>query len=397
MNVLYVSDSDTVSGAEIVMLQYLQHFRPPEHHPHVFFRERNTRLRAALTELEIPFTTTTNYSERIIETTVSPSAIAAYLRAFWRVRRELADTIRAHAIDLVHSISYPAALYVALASRATGVKQIWHEHNIKRLHAVNRRLYRFTGATAARVIGPSDAVSHNLRRAGIADETAITVYNGIDLSRFRIDDARAAAVREELGLRADQLAVGLFGQMLPHKGHLTLIEAAPVLRTRFPDLRCFFVGALENPPYQRALTEAMGRAGVGDMFRFTGWRRDVPDVVRAMDVIVVATTTQEPAALALMETMAMGRPIVATRTGGTPELVPDGVTGRIFSPGDAGALAECLEPLLRDPATRDALGSAGRQRMETHFSLERHLQQMTAVYRAALRRPAGEPPADIPR
>lgn len=384
MNVLYVSDSDTVSGAEIVMLQYLQFFRPPEHRPHVFFRERNARLRAALTELGVPFTTTTNYSERIIETTTSPSAIAAYVRAFTRVRRELAAAIRAHHIDLVHSISYPAALYVALASRATGVRQIWHEHNIKRLHAVNKRLYRFTAATAARVIGPSDAVSHNLRRAGIADEKAITVYNGIDLSRFRIDDARAAAVRQELGLRPGQLAVGLFGQMLPHKGHMTLIEAAPALRARVPDVRGFFVGALENAPYQQALTEAMTTAGVADMFTFTGWRRDVPDVVRAMDVIVVATTTQEPAALALMETMAMGRPIVATRTGGTPELVLDDVTGRVFPPGDAEALASQLAVLLEDPAKREALGTAGRQRMEAHFSLERHLQQMAAVYRAAI-------------
>jgi glycosyltransferase involved in cell wall biosynthesis len=397
MNVLYVSDSDTVSGAEIVMLQYLQHFRPPEHRPHVFFRDRNTRLRAALTELGVPFTTTTNYSERIIETTASPSAIVAYVRAFRRVRRELADVIRAHDIDLVHSISYPAALYVALASRTTGVKQIWHEHNIKRLHAFNTRIYRFTAATAARVIGPSDAVSHNLRRAGIADDTAITVYNGIDLSRFRIDDARAAAVRQELGLRPGQPAVGLFGQMLPHKGHATLVQAAPALHARFPDLRCFFVGALENPPYQQSLTAAMAQAGVSDIFSFTGWRRDVPDVVRAMDVIVVATTTQEPAALALMETMAMGRPIVATRTGGTPELVLDGVTGRIFEPGDATQLARHLAELLADPAMRQALGTAGRQRMEAHFSLERHLQQMAAVYRAAASRPAGRPPADTSR
>jgi glycosyltransferase involved in cell wall biosynthesis len=397
MNVLYVSDSDTVSGAEIVMLQYLQHFRPPDHHPHVFFRERNGRLRTALTELGVPFTTTTSYSERIIESTASPSALAAYVRAFRRVRRELAETIRARDIDLVHSISYPAALYAALASRATGVRQIWHEHNIKRLHAVNRPIYRFTAATAARVIGPSDAVSHNLRRAGIADEIAITVYNGIDLSRFRIDDARAAAVRQELGLRPGQLAVGLFGQMLPHKGHMTLIQAAPALCARFPGLRGFFVGALENPPYQQALTEAMQQAGVAERFSFTGWRRDVPDVVRAMDVIVVATTTQEPAALALMETMAMGRPVVATRTGGTPELVLDGVTGRIFPPGDAAALADCLTGLLADPETREALGRAGRQRVETHFSLEHHLRQMTAVYQAAVPPRAGRRPADTPR
>lgn len=396
MRILYVSDSDTVSGAEIVMLQYLQHLGAPEHHPHVFFRARNHRLRQALTDLDVPFTTTTEYSERIIETTASPAALLAYARAFRTVRRQLADTMRAHGSELAHSISYPASLYVALASRRTGVRQIWHEHNIKRLHRFNQPIYRFVAATAARVIGPSDAVTDNLRRAGIAADRATTVYNGIDLSRFRIDDDRAAAIRRELGLAPGQPAIGLFGQMLHHKGHRTLIEAAARLRARYPTMRCFLVGALENPPYQQELADAMRDAGVADICTFTGWRRDVPDVMRAMDVIVVATTTQEPAALTLMESMAMGRPVVATRTGGTPELVLDGGTGRIFPPGDAVALAGCLDDLLGDPASRDALGAAGRVRVETHFSLERHVQEMAAVYRDALSHAAPRAPVRRP-
>ena len=393
MNVIYVLDSDTLSGAEIVILQYLEHLKAPGHRAHVFLSERNRRVRQVLEDRGIPHTTTTSYSRRILETTASPAALLEYLRAFRGVRRELIELIEREKAELIHSVSYPASLYAALAARATAIRQVWHEHNIKRIHAVNRHLYRFVGSTCASIVGPSDAVSKNLASvlpAGLAR----TIYNGIDLSRFRIDDDRAAAVRRELGLAPGQPAVGLFGQMLPYKGHGTLIAAAPQVCAIHPDARFYFVGALENPPYQAALEAQLAAAGLSDRFAFTGWRTDVPDVMRAMDVNVVATTTPEPAALALMETMAMGRPIVASRTGGTPEIVVEEETGLLFPAGDGDALGRHVLRLLADESLRDQLGRAGRSRVEARFTLEQHVEAMMALYAEALGLPrSGEPPS----
>jgi len=397
MNVLYVLDSDTLSGAEIVMLQYLEHLATPAHRTHVFLSERNRRVRQVLEDRAIPHTTTTAYSGRILETTASPAALLEYLRAFRGVRRELIEVIERERAELIHSVSYPASLYAALAARATAIRQVWHEHNIKRIHAVNRHLYRFVGSTCAAIVGPSDAVTTNLASAGLPAGLARTIYNGIDLSRFRIDDARAAAVRRELGLAPGQPAVGLFGQMLPYKGHGTLIAAAPQVCAIHPDARFYFVGALENPPYQAALEAQLAAAGLSDRFAFTGWRTDVPDVMRAMDVNIVATTTPEPAALALMETMAMGRPIVATRTGGTPEIVVDGETGLLFPAGDSDTLGRHVLRLLADESLRDRLGRAGRSRVEGRFTLEQHVEAMMALYAEALGLPTSGRPPDTPR
>jgi glycosyltransferase involved in cell wall biosynthesis len=385
MNVLYVSDSTTVSGAEIVFLEYSEPLRCRGDGVFGFISRGNPRLAAALRDRGVPFHATGSYSPSVIRTTANPRALFTFTRSFYKVASEMRAVIRARQIDVVHSISYPASLYAAFACRAEGIPQVWHEHNIKRVHSANRLIYRAVGRTCAWVVGPSDAVTSNLGRAGIEAGKLRTVYNGIDLSRFTVSTLRPERIRTELGVAAGELAVGLFGQMLPYKGHRTLIQAAPGILAANPATRFFFVGALENPPYEAELRGLLAASGLAERFTFTGWRGDVPDVMRAMDVVVVGTTTPEPAALALMEGMAMERPLVATATGGTPEIVVDGVTGLLYPPGDAAALAGCVQRLLACPETRLQFGRAGRARVEQHFARARHLEQMFALYTAAVR------------
>jgi glycosyltransferase involved in cell wall biosynthesis len=385
VRILYVSDSTTVSGAEIVVLGYLDALRERGHEAFGFVHGANTRLQRELNHRGVPFTATTAYSRRIIATTPNPLALAEFARAFASVARSMAAGIRAQRIDVVHAISYPASLYTAFAAATTRVPHVWHEHNIKRLHAANRPIYRAVAATCRWVVGPSDAVTGNLARAGIPASRLRTVYNGIDLGRFAPSDSEVTTrVRGELDVSAGEVAIGLFGQMLPYKGQMTLIEAAPAVLEHHPHARFFLVGALENPPYEQQLRSAIAAAGLTHRFRFTGWRADVQDVMRAMDVVVVGTTTPEPAALALMEAMALQRPLVATRTGGTPEIVVDGETGLLYTPGDAADLARRIRELLDDPALGRRLGTAGRARMERHFSRERHFDEMLRLYERAV-------------
>ncbi len=397
MRVLFVTDSPTVSGAEHVWLGYLDRLQPPRKAAHVFLSHTNQRLIRELQRRGTPYTITEGYSRRLLETTVNPAAHFEYLRAFLQVYRELGRVITAFQPTVIHSVSFPASLYAASAALASGTPQIWHEHNIKRVHFVNRRLYRFVGRSSAWIVGPSRAVVNNLARAGLPSDKLVPLYNGIDLRRFVPDDVRAHAIRREFGLASSQAAVGLFGQFLAHKGHTTLIDAAPRIREHFPQARFLFVGALENPPYEQQLRDRIAFLGLQDVCAFTGWRADVPDVMRAMDVCVVATTTPEPAALSLMETMAVGRPIVATTTGGTPEIVDENVSGLLFPPGDAAALADRVCRLLADDARREQMGEAGRARVAALFSLERHNEAMMNLYERArganrLRQGYGGPP-----
>jgi glycosyltransferase involved in cell wall biosynthesis len=168
--------------------------------------------------------------------------------------------------------------------------------------------------------------------------------------------------------------------MLSAKGHRVLIEAAPRVLARVPDTRFLFVGALENPPYEAELQDAIRAAGLEQHFQFTGWRRDLPDVIRAMDVIVMASTGPEAAPLAVMEAMAMARPVVASRTGGTPEIVVDGETGLLYEAGDAATMATHITRCLEDRDWAGRIGRAGRERVEQCFALDRHLAEIERLY-----------------
>ena len=384
MNILYVSDSPTVSGAEVVLLGEIDHFRSRGDRCFAYVPSGNARLLADLERRNASCLATDSYSRILLETTLNPRSLAHFARAFWRVGREIGRVLREDRIDLVHSISYPASLYAAAPARRARVPHVWHEHNIKRIHRANRHLDRLASMSCRWVVGPSQAVTRNLAAAGIPETKLRTVYNGIDLARFCLDDAAAATVRRELGVQPAESAVGLFGQMLPHKGHRTLIQAAPRILRDCPTTRFFFVGALENPPYQEQLRHELRQSGLESRFVFTGWRSDVQNVIQAMDVVVVATTTAEPAALALMETMAMARPIVASRTGGTAEIVGDGVTGLLFEAGNGEDLARQVIRVLTEPTLAGELGRAGRARVEEAFALDRHLREMEGLYFEAI-------------
>jgi glycosyltransferase involved in cell wall biosynthesis len=385
MNILYVSDSTTVSGAEIVVLGYLDALKALGHRPYGFVSRQNPRLIAAFHERNVPCVATGTYSRRLLETTANPLALTEFATAFWQTGTEMARVIGDARIDLIHSISYPASAYAAIAAARTGRQQVWHEHNIKRLHRVNRHIYRSVARTCRFLVGPSNAVTDNLAKAGIDRAKLRTVYNGIDLERFRpLPDRETDRLRRDLGLLENERAVGLFGQMLPYKGHGTLIEAAPEILRSHPHTRFYFVGALENPPYEHELRDLIASRGLAARVHFTGWRNDVQDLVRAMDVVVVGTTTPEPAALMLMEAAAMERAVVATRTGGTPEILLDGETGLLFEPGNAFELAERIVRLLDCPDLARAFGAAGRRRVEERFSRGRHLNEMFQLYEMAV-------------
>jgi glycosyltransferase involved in cell wall biosynthesis len=379
MRVLFVSDSPTVSGAELVMLSHARALVQRGDAAHVVVRRSNRRLVDVLAQEGVPATAADTFAREVIRTTINPLALIRFLRAFTGTSVLLRALIAKWRPDVLHCVSYPAVLYGVLAARGTGLPVLWHEHNIKRLHPVNRRILTAVGRRCHRVLGPSRAVTDNLAAAGVPASRLLTVYNGVDLTRFAAAPADRAA-RAALGLGDGAAAVALPGQLLRYKGHRVLIDAAPALVRRFAGIRFYIVGALENPPYEAELRRAIGGAGLEDRFVFTGWRADMHTLLQAMDVIVVPSTHPEPAALTLLEAMALARPLVASWTGGTPELVLDGVTGLLVPPGDSGALAAALARLLEAPSLARQLGAAGRRRVEEHFTMAGHQRAILGVY-----------------
>lgn len=382
MRVLFVSDAPTVSGAELVMLSHVDALRASGSGAHVVLRHANRRLAEALAAQHVPFTACNSFSGQDIRTTLDPAVLAGFAKSFFKTRRLLQTVVREFQPDVVHCVSYPAILYAVLARDGRRTPLVWHEHNIKQLHPANRAIIRYVSGQCHWVLGPSDAVTKNLANAGVTRAKLRTIYNGVDLRLFVPSAAAAARARQSLQLTPQDTAIGLPGQLLPYKGHRLLIDAARTILGRYPNVRFFFIGALENPPYQAELDRHLRESGIANSFAFTGWRRDIYDVLQAMQLVVVPTITPEPAALTLIEAMALERPLVASRTGGTPELVVDGETGLLVNPGDASQLGAAILRLLDDPDLARSLGAAGRRRVEQQFTMAGHQAAILGLYDA---------------
>jgi glycosyltransferase involved in cell wall biosynthesis len=195
----------------------------------------------------------------------------------------------------------------------------------------------------------------------------------------------AADVRVELSIAPDQPVIGAVATLWPEKALDVLIRAAASLATRFSALRVLSAGGEASGPdgahgsEREKLMAVAAELGIADRVRFLGRRSDVPSVLAALDVAVLCSNT-EGSPLAVMEYMEAGKPVVATRVGGVPDLVQEGVTGLLVEPQDPEGLAAAIGQLLDNPDRAAEMGRAGRERRRSEFSIETTARRVEALY-----------------
>lgn len=296
-----------------------------------------------------------------------------------RVILELRRLVRRDGIDLIHTHLTRATYLGFFTGLLTRVPVISTVHVLSRDFAY-RYLPRYNHWYVA--------VSNHLRQAliarGVPASRVQTVYNGTEFAvEEEVTPAVSLSVRAELGLPADAELVGQFGRVDSFKGAPILVKAARAVVERCPRAYFVFVGHAE-PGIQQALWEMASGAGVDDRLRFTGIRNDVRRLMDAMEVITLPSVS-EACSLAIIEAMAMGKPVVATRAGGNPELVEDNATGLLVE-RNPEALAEAITDLLLDKDRRLAMGRAGQARARSLFSARVMAENMEQFYQRVLKR-----------
>ena len=166
------------------------------------------------------------------------------------------------------------------------------------------------------------------------------------------------------------------------KNPLDLVEATGRLARRFPTLEVVLVGAFPDPEYRDLVLGRARALGVEARITVTGFQANPFPLIDACDVVALPTL-RDPFPIALLEAMALRKPVVSTAVGGVPEMIVDGETGFVVPPGDVDALAARLDALLQDRERRRVMGEAGRRRMETVFTLEGFVRQMFAAFERA--------------
>jgi glycosyltransferase involved in cell wall biosynthesis len=221
----------------------------------------------------------------------------------------------------------------------------------------------------------SDAIRKMVIADGVPPAHVVTIHEGIDLAH--VEAAPAADLHADLWLPHHAPIVGNVAALVPHKGQRHLIEAAAIVVKQVPDARFVIAGEGElRPQLERQIKERHLEKHVF----LAGFRPDILSVHKSFDIFVMSSVT-EGLGTSLLDAMACGKPIVATRAGGMPEVVVDGQTGLLVAPRDDEALAAAIVRLLNDAQLRGAMGAAGQRRVREHFSSERMVQDTVELYK----------------
>lgn len=295
----------------------------------------------------------------------------------------LARLLRQQHVSLVHlnnSIirNHPWMLAALLAR----VPCITHERGIN--ERVSHRV-RVLARSLRAVICISAAVRDNLIAIGLGQLRLVTVHNGLEPASMCARRS-AAQVRAELGLATGQRLIGVIGNVKPWKGQEVVVRAMGLLRDKYPDLACVFVGDTSNAErdYLGRIDALVTELGLTGRIKTTGYRGDIADFVAALDIQVHASIAPEPFGRVLLEAMALSKPLVASGGGAVPEIVVDGETGLIFEPGAPEDLARCLRILLDDPELGQAMGRAGYARLQERFNIAANVRETQNLYRDLL-------------
>ena len=292
--------------------------------------------------------------------------------AAWKLSRLL----RRLTPDVIHAHDAHAVAVAALARSLAGPRATPPLIASRRVdfHLRGNALSRWKYRRVDRFICASAAIRDMLSGDGVPPERACVVHEGIAIDR--IQRAPALDLRREFGLPPGCPIVGNVAALAPHKGQRHLIDAAAHVVREIPGARLLIVGAGE---LKGALTQRIGRLRLDGKVILTGFRSDVPSLLKGLDLFVMSSVT-EGLGTSVLDAMAAGLAVVATRAGGIPESVVDGETGLLVPPADAPALAGAIAALLRDAPRRQAFGAAGRRRARASFSAERMVEETAAVY-----------------
>ncbi len=304
------------------------------------------------------------------------------LVTLWRIVRLL----RRERVTLLHTHTSKAGFLGRLAAglaRTPIVVHTPHGHIFygyygRALTALFVLLERIAAPLTDRIVvlTEQEREEHLERRIGRLEQFAV-IPSGVNLPALRAQAPPREEARRRLSLPADCLLLVGVGRLVPVKGFDLLVRALPAVAAAFPAARLLLVG--DGPDRATLEAEAQG-LGVADRLVLAGAHDLVVPFLSAAD-LVVAPSRNEGLGKALVEAMALGRPVVATRVGGIPTVVVDGETGRLVPPDDPGALARAVTELLKDPGLRQQMAEAGRRRAE-QFSLAVMESRLVELYRA---------------
>jgi len=297
--------------------------------------------------------------------------------------RFLASTLYGLSPNVVHSWSFHDNVYAALVGRLVGsrvclgsLRDSFYSTEVLGLPRVYRRLALYG---VSRIVVNSPDIMQELVAEGYPANHVVVVPNGVEVEMASDRDVPLAL--SSLGIQAEQRLVAIVGNLRAKKNHDMFIRAMARVLSRFPDVRGLIIGqpVATEPDLPAQLAAEIQSLGLEGKVVLAGFRPDVPALMRRFEVVCL-TSRYEGMPNAILEAMAAGRPVVATRVSGVPELVRDGVNGLLIEQDDVVGFAAAVVRLLSDPDLTRRMGEAGREIARREFGCEQAAQRLTDLY-----------------
>lgn len=383
IKVLYIDEIGRIDGAEVVLLNLLAKLDRNKFVPEVVCGS-NGELVNRLKDLDITVHVLPIPEVPKRNPNSAPLANLIYLIYFllkgFSFQIELYKLIVKLNPEIIHTNSLLANVLGTFPAKIALKKLIWHEHNIQP-KGFRRTFVNILSLCTDKIIVISDAVS-NVYCGAIRRRKVLKIYNGLDLSLFSSNSSHKS-IRHEFSIPRNFKIVAITAVLRPWKGHDVFLNAAKIVLENYKAVRFMVVGGevfSRDRGYKKKLEDLVHNLDMDGYVTFTGYRNDIPDILNSIDILVSSTILPEPFSLIVLEAMAAAKPVVATNTGGVPEVVDDSVTGLLVNPNDASSMADAILRILMSDELANDMGTEGAKRARCYFTSERMAKEVESLY-----------------
>jgi len=285
-------------------------------------------------------------------------------------------------IDLVHINNAPALTDWLIACKILRKKCISHLRGNWDIGYLQKKLLKFYDA----VIAISQSVINHLKKNGVNNtNNFVIIHDGIDIDAvLKTKEKTPKEIKKEFVCSNSDFLIGLIGNIKAWKGQHVAIEAMKILKKKYPKIKCLIVGNVSNleddKKYFNYLKELVNNNGLSKNIIFTGFRKDIPDIISALDILIHTSVAPEPFGRVILEGMIFSKPVIATSHGGPIEIIEDGISGFLVPPNDPNALAQKIDYLISNLDTAKKIGQIARKRVEECFSIQINIKKIEQLY-----------------
>jgi len=367
IRVLQLTTDSKIAGAEVLLLLFAQGYDRNKFDVHFCTLAPRGDFHLALQERGVK-----GFSLDVRNLCSLPAALM-----------KLRKIIRRKKIDIVHTHLHHASFLGMLAARTNRVPiPLLTRHYTAYFYAQGNTFHSYldkiSSRLAVKIISVSEAVKSSLMQAeGLDGNKIVTIYNGIDPARFdSVKENLKRKLLTELRVNDRYPVLGHIATLHPCKGHIYLFKALISIRKVYPNVLLLVVG---DGLMRKELRTYVAEGGLSENIVFTGHRREIPEILSLID-IAVQPSIDEALGISILEAMAAGKPVVATRLGGIPEIVNQGETGLLIQPKNPMALSKAILKLATDRKLAQRMGRAGRLRVAKRFGIQNMIKKTEALY-----------------